>query len=60
MQERIGEKEVGIVRLELNEDGHRFETMRPQGLIRHNLLDHAGLYPGLTELRARLGDEARL
>jgi hypothetical protein len=60
MQERIGEKEVGIVRLELSEDGHRFETIRPQGLIRHNLLDHPSLYPGLAELRARLGEGALL
>jgi 3',5'-cyclic AMP phosphodiesterase CpdA len=60
MQERVGEKEVGVVGLNLGESGHQFESLRLPGLRRHNLLDYPQLYPGLAELRERLGAGAIL
>ena len=60
MQERVGAKEVGVVRLELGEERHRFEAVQPQGLRRLNLLDYPRLYPGIAELKAKLGDGAAL
>ena len=48
MQERIGEKTVGIAVLELTDRGHSFEFATPPGLVRHNLLDHPGVYPKLS------------
>jgi hypothetical protein len=53
MQERIGEKEVGILTLALAGNTHLFTAIRPEGLIRHNILDHPQLYPGITALRIR-------
>jgi len=55
MQERIGEKEVGILALLLDGTTHRFAVVRPEGLRRHNILHHPQLYPGIAALRARLG-----
>ena len=60
MQERIGEKMVGVLTLEVTDAGHRFETVTPPGLVRHNILDHPDLYPKLAELRATLGSKAAL
>jgi hypothetical protein len=60
MQERIGEKEVGLLMLMLDGTDHRFAMARPEGLRRNNILDHAELYPGLAELRAALGSSAVL
>lgn len=60
MQERIGEKQVGVIVLSLDGGWHRFATFRPEGLRRHNLLDHPALYPGIAALRARLGEAAAL
>jgi 3',5'-cyclic AMP phosphodiesterase CpdA len=61
MQERIGGKTVGVVTLTLNDDGHhRFEFVTPDGLVRHNLLDHPAVYPSLAALRERLGLAAAL
>jgi hypothetical protein len=60
MQERIGDKEVGILTLLLSESTHRFAAIRPEGLRRQNILDHPQLYPGLAALRARLGAAAVL
>jgi hypothetical protein len=57
MQERIGEKEVGLLMLMLDGTDHRFATGRPDGLRRNNILDHPQLYPGLAELRVALGRE---
>src|SRR6266498_3003277 len=55
MQERIGDKEVGVLTLTLSGNNHRFAMIRPVGLRRHNILDHTQLYPGIAALRARLG-----
>jgi len=60
MQERIGDKEVGILTLTLSGNNHCFAMTRPEGLLRHNILDHPQLYPGITTLRVRLGVEAAL
>jgi 3',5'-cyclic AMP phosphodiesterase CpdA len=54
MQERIGEKEVGLLMLMLDGTDHRFVVARPAGLRRNNILDHPELYPGIAELRAAL------
>jgi 3',5'-cyclic AMP phosphodiesterase CpdA len=60
MQERIGDKVVGVVTLEVTDAGHRFETVTPSGLLRHNLLDHPATYAKVAETRARLGPKAAL
>jgi len=60
MQERIGEKEVGLLMLMLDGMDHRFAISRPEGLRRNNILDHPQLYPGIAELRAALGSSALL
>jgi 3',5'-cyclic AMP phosphodiesterase CpdA len=60
MQERIGEKQVGILTLALSPNTHVFAAIRPEGLVRHNILDHPQLYPGITALRIRLGAGAAL
>jgi len=60
MQERIGEKEVGLLMLMLDGTRHRFVVARPEGLRRNNILDHPELYPGVAELRAALGTSAVL
>jgi 3',5'-cyclic AMP phosphodiesterase CpdA len=60
MQERIGEKIVGVVTVELTEAGHRVETVTPPGLVRHNVLDHPATSAKLAEARARLGPRAAL
>jgi hypothetical protein len=60
MQEWIGEKDVGILTLALSRNTHQFAATRPEGLIRHNILDHPQLYPGIPALPARLGAGAAL
>ncbi|SEE84051.1 Calcineurin-like phosphoesterase [Rhizobiales bacterium GAS191] len=60
MQERIGEKRVGMLRLELTAAEHRFEDVLPAGLVRHNLLDYPEVYPEIAAIRARLGESAAL
>lgn len=60
MQERIGEKRVGVLTLELTEMRHRVELVTPDGLVRHNLVDHPEVYPQLVAIKARLGARAAL
>jgi hypothetical protein len=60
MQERIGDKVVGVLVLELGDAGHRVDLVTPDGLVRHNLLDHPAAYPKLGALRAQLGGRAVL
>src|SRR5262249_15035754 len=45
MQERIGEKTVGALMLELEGHGHRFTLVTPAGLARHDILEHPEVYP---------------
>jgi hypothetical protein len=51
---------VGLLTLALSGNTHRFAAIRPEGLLRHNILDYPQLYPGLAELRSRLGAAAAL
>src|SRR5262249_22758311 len=51
MQGRIGDKEVGVLTLTLSGNNHDFAMIRPEGLRRHNILDHPQLYPGIAALR---------
>jgi hypothetical protein len=60
VQEKIGEKHVGILRLELTPAGYRFEDFQPEGLTRHNLLEHPEVYPTVTAIRTRFGEGANL
>lgn len=55
MQERIGEKIVGVLTLELGAQDHRFDAVTPDGLIRHNILDHPQVYHEIAVTKARLG-----
>lgn len=45
MQERIGQKIVGLMTLELTDAGHRFELVTPEGLVQRSLADHPEVYP---------------
>lgn len=61
MQERIGDKIVGVLTLELRGDGtHRFEQPVVDGLVLHNILHHPEIDPRMTALRAELGARAEL
>jgi 3',5'-cyclic AMP phosphodiesterase CpdA len=53
VQERIGEKKVGVVTLELAPSRHRFDAHYPLGLKQHNLLDHPDVYPEVAAWGAR-------
>ena len=44
-QERIGQKIVGLMTLELTDAGHRFELVTPEGLVQRSLADHPEVYP---------------
>ena len=54
VQDRVGEKVVGLGVLELDDGLCRFELVCAEGVRRHSLLDHA-IYPEVAEARARLG-----
>ena len=45
MQERIGQKIVGLMALELTDAGHRFELVTPEGLVQRSIADHPEVYP---------------
>lgn len=60
MQERIGEKVVGMLTLELGKTDHRFDVVTPDGLVRHNILDHPQVYREIAAVKTRLGAEAVL
>ena len=56
IQERVGEKVLGLGALELSEDGHRFDLVCADGMARNNILDFP-VYPEIAAARARLGME---
>lgn len=60
MQERIGDKTVGVLTLDLSDTGYRVEIVAPEGLVRHNILDHPEAYPELGAIKVRLGAGAVL
>lgn len=62
MQAGVGEKVVGVTTVELGRDGtFHFTSPSINGLVRHNLLDHAEIYPAIIPaMRERLGVSATL
>jgi 3',5'-cyclic AMP phosphodiesterase CpdA len=60
IQERIGEKIVGALTLELTDAGHRAEVVTPEGLVRHNILDHPAVYPELAGIKVTAGAKTAL
>lgn len=48
MQERIGDKVVGVMTLTLTPDGHAFDFAEPTGVGQHSIGDHLQLYPQLS------------
>lgn len=61
MQERIGDKVVGVVTIDLANDGtHRFEKPLVDGLVTHNVVFHPEIDPRMTELRLKFGKDAEL
>jgi hypothetical protein len=53
LQDRIGEKVTGIGMIELGPDRLRVHLVCPEGVIRHDALDHP-VYPKHVEARTRL------
>jgi len=53
LQERIGEKITGLGVLDLAPGALRVHVVCPEGVARHNILDHP-VYPGIREARERL------
>ena len=53
VQDRIGEKVTGIGMIELTPDRLRCHLVCPEGVTRHDALDHP-VYPKLVEARSRL------
>jgi 3',5'-cyclic AMP phosphodiesterase CpdA len=51
IQDRVGEKIVGLGLLELTANGYRLDLVCPDGVTRHNALDHP-MYPELIAARA--------
>jgi predicted phosphodiesterase len=51
VQERIGEKCVGTMMLELEGDSHRFTHVVPFGMKHRNLMEFSHVYPGVADLR---------
>ncbi len=58
IQEVLGDKIVGVGILSIVGSAFQFEFVTPAGLVRHNLLDHAEVYPAVDGLRARLSNRA--
>ncbi len=54
-QERIGEKSVGVMMLNLNADSHDFNHIIPAGMTGYSLMDFPHIYPALIELRRQHG-----
>ncbi len=50
-QETIGEKLVGVMLLELENNTHRFTHVIPAGMKPHNLLEFAHIYPALKSIK---------
>ncbi len=53
IQDRLGEKVVGLGVLELDDDSLRFDLVCPDGVGRHDILDHP-IYPEIEHVRAQL------
>jgi hypothetical protein len=51
---------VGVLTLELSDADYRIDMVTPEGLVRHNILDHPAVYPKLGAIKAQLGPRAAL
>jgi hypothetical protein len=51
-QERIGEKLVGLMLLEIDGDAHHFTHIIPAGMQAYDLMQFSHIYPALAELRS--------
>lgn len=61
MQDRVGEKQVGVSVLEITADGrHVFESPSVEGMTTYNILHHPEIYPTIAALREKLGEAAEL
>jgi hypothetical protein len=49
-QERIGEKLVGALLLEIDANSHRFTHIIPAGMVAHDLMELAHIYPALRDM----------
>lgn len=54
-QERIGEKTVGLLALDLDASGARFTHVVPEGMNVYSLMDFPHIYPALIPLRKQHG-----
>jgi 3',5'-cyclic AMP phosphodiesterase CpdA len=50
-QETIGEKLVGVMLLEIDQDLHRFTHIIPSGMKSYDLMEFEHVYPALTKLK---------
>jgi 3',5'-cyclic AMP phosphodiesterase CpdA len=58
VQAPLGDKIVGAGLLQIAGSEFHFEFVTPAGLVRHNLLDHAAVYPAVHGLRACINNGA--
>lgn len=51
LQERIGEKVVGVMVLTLTAQDHRFEFHTPPGVLTHDICDYEAVFPQIGKMR---------
>lgn len=52
VQPRLGDKQVGLLTLELTPDGGwRVEMVRPSAMVAHDVLDHPEVYPQVLNMK---------
>lgn len=60
VQPKLGRKIVGLMQLTLEGADYRFDTVIPDAMRCHNLLDRLDVYPQLAGIRQRLGEAGEL
>jgi 3',5'-cyclic AMP phosphodiesterase CpdA len=60
LQERIGQKLVGVLALDLHGSEHRVDVIIPEGVVQHDLADHPHVYPSLAAGRVTAGESGAL
>lgn len=60
LQQRVGDKRVGVMLLHLDPGHYALTPLTPAGMQRHNLLDFPQVYPQLQGLKQRHGPAAEL
>ena len=60
LQDRVGDKRVGVMRLQLENARYRMEWFTPPGMLTHNILDFPQVYPQLRGMKEQLGPAAEL